>query len=241
MTASSANRVGTQYFLGAYIQDEWRIRPNLTMTAGLRYDYFSPLKEAHDLLVNVDTLTGLRTPGNADPYRAEKLDFGPRLALTWAPRALGNRTVFRIGAGYYRGPGQSEDQNQPILNDIVNQTFSTGVAYPIDRPALLKAFNPNDPNGLWQPRVYANGYTIPENVLSYSASIQQALPDGSTADRSLRRQPGPKPVSAHDLQSHHRGHDESHVPAPRSSSASSATATPRWMSKRAAAAAPTTP
>jgi Carboxypeptidase regulatory-like domain/TonB dependent receptor len=174
------NRVGTQYFLGAYIQDEWRIRPNFTLSAGVRYDYFSPLKEAHNLLVNVDTLTGLRTPGNADPYRAPKLDFGPRLALTWSPRALGNRTVFRIGAGYYRGPGQSEDQNQPILNDVVNQTFSTGVAYPIDRPALLKAFNPNDPNGLWQPRVYANGYTIPEIILSYSASIQQSLPDGST-------------------------------------------------------------
>ncbi len=172
-------RVGTQHFLGAYVQDEWRIRPDLTMNVGLRYDYFSPLKEAHDLLVNVDTVTGLRTPGNADPYRAEKLDFDPRLAFTWAPRALRNRTVFRIGAGYYRGPGQSEDQNQPILNDTVNQTFSTGVAYPIDRPALLKAFNPNDPNGLWQPRVFAHGYTIPENVFSYSSSIQQELPDGS--------------------------------------------------------------
>jgi hypothetical protein len=149
------------------------------MSVGLRYDYFSPLKEAHDLLVNVDTVTGLRTPGNADPYRAEKLDFDPRLAFTWAPRALQNRTVFRIGAGYYRGPGQSEDQNQPILNDIANQTFSTGVAYPIDRAALLKTFDPNDPNGLWQPRVYAHGYTIPENVLSYTASIQQGLPDGS--------------------------------------------------------------
>jgi hypothetical protein len=173
-------RLGTQYFLGAYIQDEWRIRPNFTMSVGLRYDYFSPLKEAHDLLVNVDTVTGLRTPGNADPYRAEKLDFDPRLAFTWAPRSLGNRTVLRIGAGYYRGPGQSEDQNQPILNDIANQTFTTGAAYPIDRPALLKNFNPDDPNGVWQPRVYAHGYTIPENVLSYSASIQQALPDGST-------------------------------------------------------------
>jgi len=172
------NRVGTQYFLGAYVQDEWRIRRNLTVSAGLRYDYFSPMKEAHDLLVNVDTLTGLRTPGNADPYIAEKLGFSPRLALTWSPS--GNRTVFRIGAGYYVGPGQGEDQNQPILNDVANQTFSSGASYPIDRPALLQAFNPNDPNGLWQPRVYANGYTIPENVLSYTASIQRVLPDGST-------------------------------------------------------------
>jgi hypothetical protein len=172
-------RVGTQYFLGAYIQDEWRIRPDLTMNVGLRYDYFSPLKEAHNLLVNIDTVTGQPTPGSADPYRAEKLDFDPRLAFTWAPRALQNRTVFRIGAGYYRGPGQSEDQIQPILNDVVNQTLSTGVAYPIDRSALLKTWNPNDPNALWQPRVFAHGYTIPENIFSYSASVQQGLPDGS--------------------------------------------------------------
>src|SRR5215475_14395587 len=72
-------RVGTQYFLGAFVQDEWRIRPNFTMNVGLRYDYFWPLKEAHNLLVNIDTVTGLRTAGNADPYRAEKVDFDPRL------------------------------------------------------------------------------------------------------------------------------------------------------------------
>jgi hypothetical protein len=171
--------VGTQYFLGAYLQDEWRIRPNFTMNIGLRYDYFSPLKEAHDLLVNIDTVTGLRTPGNADPYRAERLDFDPRLAFTWTPRALRNRTVFRIGGGYYRGPGQSEDQIQPLLNDVVNQTLSTGVAYPIDRSALIKTWNPDDPNALWQPRVFAHGYTLPENILSYTASIQQELPDHS--------------------------------------------------------------
>ena len=154
------------------------MRRNFTMTFGIRYDYFSPMKEAHNLLVNVDTKTGLRTMGDADPYHAEKLGFSPRLAFAWSP--FGNKTVIRVGGGYYRGPGQGEDQNQPILNDVANQTFSTNVAYPIDRPALLKAFNPDDPKGLWQPRVYANGYKVPENVLSYTASIQQALPDRST-------------------------------------------------------------
>lgn len=173
-----ANRVGTQYFFGAYIQDQWRVRRNLTVSYGLRYDYFSPMKEAHNLLVNVDNTTGLRTAGDADPYIAPKTGFSPRLSFAWTP--LGNSTVFRMGAGYYRGPGQGEDQNQPILNDVVNQTFSTGVAYPIDRPALLKAFDPNNPTGLWQPRVFAKGYTIPEIVLSYSTSIQQVLPDKST-------------------------------------------------------------
>ncbi len=173
-------RLGTQYFWGAFVQDEWRIHPGLTMNYGLRYDYFSPLKEAHDLLVNVDTLTGQTTPGNADPYHSIKTNFGPRLAFAWAPPSLHNSTVFRIGAGYYYGPGQSEDTVQPILNDIANVTLTTGdIAYPVSRPSLLAAFNPNDPNASWQPRALGNGYQVPENVLSYTASIEQTLPDHS--------------------------------------------------------------
>jgi outer membrane receptor protein involved in Fe transport len=49
---------GKQGFYGAYIQDEWRIRPNLTMSYGLRYDYFAPLIEVHGREVNVNTVTG---------------------------------------------------------------------------------------------------------------------------------------------------------------------------------------
>jgi hypothetical protein len=201
-----ANRVGTQYFVGAYFQDEWRVRRNLTVSAGLRYDYFSPLKEEHDLLVNVDTITGLRTPGDADPYHAEKLGFSPRLALTWSPS--GNRTVFRIGAGYYRGPGQGEDQNQPILNDVVNQTFSSGASYPIDRPALLQAFNPNDPNGLWQP--VCTPRTCHSGARAVLFRFHPARFPTVHVDRRLRRQPGSQSVSADNFQSHHRDHDESH-------------------------------
>jgi outer membrane receptor protein involved in Fe transport len=50
---------GKQYFYGVYAQDEWKLKPNLTMSYGLRYDYFSPLREAHHHEVNVDTVTGV--------------------------------------------------------------------------------------------------------------------------------------------------------------------------------------
>jgi hypothetical protein len=164
---------------GFYAQDEWRIRPNLTMSYGLRYDYFSPLLEARGREINVNTVTGALELGR-DPYATSKLSFGPRLAFAWSPEAFKNRTVFRIGAGYYYGPGQTEDNIQPILNNVPSQTLTTGnIGFPLNTAAALAAFVPGSSNANYQPRVFGANYSIPEKVLSYTASIQQTLPDQS--------------------------------------------------------------
>jgi hypothetical protein len=171
-------RKGIQFFLGGFFQDEWKVRKNLTVNIGLRYDYFSPLNERNKLAVNVNTDTGALDESGFT-FNTSKLNFGPRVGITWSPTALKNKTVLRMGAGYYYGPGQGEDQWQPILNDLVVVTRSAGVAYPIDRHSIISTFDPNSPNAQYQPRVYATGYNLPEKVLSYTASIQQALPDQS--------------------------------------------------------------
>jgi hypothetical protein len=172
-------RHGVQWFLGGFFQDEWKIKPNLTINAGLRYDYFSPLNEARDLVVSLDTYTGkLNTSGYAG-FTTKKTNFAPRLGIAWSPTQFHNKTVFRIGAGYYYGAGQGEDQFQQILNDSVAVQLTSGISYPMNTAAVISAFNPNSPNAGYTPRVYANGYNLPENVLSYSASIQQSLPDNS--------------------------------------------------------------
>ena len=87
--------------------------------------------------------------------------------------------MFRIGGGYYYGPGQGEDQPQQILNDVVavqlQSNTTSGLAYPLDRTSVFKSFDPANPVG-FTPRAYAVGYHLPEQVLSYTFSIQQSLP-----------------------------------------------------------------
>ncbi|MFN7921927.1 MAG: hypothetical protein U0Q16_17630 [Bryobacteraceae bacterium] len=81
--------------------------------------------------------------------------------------------MFRIGSGFYYGPGQTEDQVQPIDSDRVTVTL-TNAAFPVNSRQII-ANTTSIPTG-FQPRAYAPGYTLPEKILSYTASVQQTLP-----------------------------------------------------------------
>jgi len=167
-----------QTFYIGYVQEEWKIRPNLTMSYGLRYEYYSPLHEQNNKVLWFDVPTGTLIPNYAkDWYTMKTTNFGPRLGFSWAPEKLANKTVFRIGAGYYYGPGLAEGQTQPAQNDRINRTITSGslLTFPADVPTILSA-GINDPNLQFQPRAYLPDYRIPEKILQYSASIEQQLP-----------------------------------------------------------------
>src|SRR4029077_3516634 len=121
---------------------------------------------------NVDT--GVIDPNTTTPYEMKKNNFQPRLAFTYAP----GKNVFRGGVGLYVGPGQTEDQIQPIESDRVAASLTSGVQYPVDTAALIAAFNNNPKTRAYAPRAYANDYSIPERIYQSSASYQRDL--GST-------------------------------------------------------------
>lgn len=165
------------YYIG-YAQDEWKIKPNLTLNYGLRYEYYGVMHEAKNRAVVFQALTGKLLPPNTQWYDSSPYNFGPRLALSWSPQRFGNKTVFRVGAGYYYGPGQTEDQLQPAESDRISTTISAGslLVYPLDVATVRSTYDVNNPNLQFQPRAYAPDYHIPEKILQYTASVQQELP-----------------------------------------------------------------
>ncbi len=98
--------------LDAYASDDWRALPNLTLNAGLRYEYFAPYTETNNQLVNLDHSTGFTTvarvlPGGSGPFSGsfprslvnpDRTLFSPRLGLAYRPKLVKN-TVLRAGYG----------------------------------------------------------------------------------------------------------------------------------------------
>jgi hypothetical protein len=177
-TGLSGNAYVKQAYYIGYAQDEWKIRPNLTFSYGLRYEYYSPLHETRNKNVVFDMNAGTIYPKfTGDWYASSKNNWGPRLALTWAPDAMHGDTVLRIGGGLFYGPGQTEDQIQPEANDRVTRTFTSGKVYPINPVTdVYSNYDINSPTLGYQPRAYSPTYKIPERVATYTASIQQKLP-----------------------------------------------------------------
>lgn len=181
---ATGERFAKQEFYIGYAQDEWKIRPNLTFNYGLRYEYFSPLREDQDRQVVFDIYSGTILPSNVLPLKANKNNFAPRLSLAWSPKEKstgwigGGKTVVRAGFGINYGPGQMEDQIQPIESDRVSTTLSNvNNAFPVNQATLVSNFSSNPNNRGFQPRAYdIQNYTFPERIFSYTVSVQQELP-----------------------------------------------------------------
>lgn len=87
----------TQYGV-VFGQDEWRLRSNLTLTFGIRYErFYGAANEDLDTSGFPVTL-----PFVDVSKRGNRLNVAPRLGFAWAPKADG-RTVVRGGYGIYYG------------------------------------------------------------------------------------------------------------------------------------------
>lgn len=122
----------------AYVQDDWRVTPTLTVNVGLRFEDHTPLYEIHNQYVNFGLLTGAievaGQNGNSRALRNNYLGIGdwePRFGLAWSPRALGGKTVIRAGyavSSYTEGAGANEEltQNPPFFGAAQSLIGGTG-------------------------------------------------------------------------------------------------------------------
>jgi len=125
-----------------FAQDDYRATSKLTLNLGLRWEYFGPLSEAHNLLSNLapdGTLAMVGTHGLNGLYKSDLHDFGPRLGFAWGLRPY---TVLRGGYGIYY-----DYVPQHLL--IANYTTSAGVdTNPVGPLAVLPMnFDPTAFNG----------------------------------------------------------------------------------------------
>ena len=158
-----------QYYLVGYMQDSWRAHDRLTFELGLRYDFYSPVKEKNS---NSKPFFVEENNFGADPdnfYNADKNNFAPRLSAVYR---IDDKTVFRTGFGLFYGPGQFEDRIQPIENAIERRRVgaadvpNNGLAYPVPPSQYLNALS-------------IRGYTHErpdEYNMQYGASVSRELP-----------------------------------------------------------------
>ena len=97
--ATVSGRSVRQSVFGAYIQDDWHFRPNLTVNAGMRYEFTTVPTETHGYLSILPSLSA-PAPRLGSPYfnNPTTKDFEPRLGLDWDPTGHGT-TAVRAGFG----------------------------------------------------------------------------------------------------------------------------------------------
>ena len=164
---------GQRWWYFGYVQDDIKWRSNLTINAGLRYEYYSVVREkdGRDRVWRI--ACGGFCPAGTPWYDPDFNNFGPRVGMSWAPARFNDKTVIRAGFGIFYGPGQNDDVFAPIDNAgnriSLERATASALAFPIDPFLGLAATTGNSPRAVDEHRVdlYAEHYSL---------SIQQALP-----------------------------------------------------------------
>lgn len=137
---------GRRFYGIGYAQTEWRMTDALTVNAGVRYEYYSVMKEADgrgnvlDIERCPPTASSIYCAPGTPYYFADKNNFGPRVGLAWT---LNSRWVARGGYGLYYSPGQNDDVTAAIDSLAVRGDLTTAAAYPVqdDLAAALSLAN----------------------------------------------------------------------------------------------------
>ena len=100
-TGSDTYRSLVSYIYGAYLQDDWKLRPNFTLNLGLRYEPFTVPTEKHGRLSTMKDWVHA-TAFDVGPLfdNPSKKNFSPRVGFSWAPRGDG-KTAVRAGFGLF--------------------------------------------------------------------------------------------------------------------------------------------
>jgi hypothetical protein len=133
-----------------FLQDDWKVRTNLTLNVGLRWEYNSGMRDSRNQSLAIrpgqqsvvfpDAPTGLAYPGDTgitdSTYRADWNNFGPRFGFAWDPLKNGKVSV-RGGYGLlYDAPGLVAPIGLPfaITASVPNTSYADPWASSLTNP-----------------------------------------------------------------------------------------------------------
>jgi hypothetical protein len=165
-----------KFVIIGYVQDEYKVRPNLTLNLGARYTVFQLFHEAHGKAnpFDFDTCGPQGFCGVGASFGQQNYgDFDPRLGVVWSPDN-DRKTIVRAGFGLYHEDGQLDDQNLPAKNEVPSYSVRN-VKYPVD-PYFTGPGNIS-PNA--EQRDRKDSY-----VEQWSLAVQRELPENLVASVS---------------------------------------------------------
>ncbi len=125
----NANRYYRAGQSGAYLQDKFQFRSNLSLTAGLRFDWdggltekygrifnFDPSRYSYDAATDTIASNGFIIAGNNNLFPTKGVSnttltgrqwgLAPRLGVAWSPKRFNDKVVVRAGTGIYYDRGE---------------------------------------------------------------------------------------------------------------------------------------
>jgi len=185
-----------------FVNDSFRIRQNLTLTGGLRYEYNSPPVDAGDRATVYDVASGtlVRVGTNGVPrsgFEADKNNFAPRVGFAWT---VGKQqvTVIRGGYGVYYdqspfAPAEALYFNSPFFDN--NISFSLpGLPLTLDNPFPSFFPFPLPDSALAIQRDLRTGYMQHWNV-----NVERQIRDNSVLEVAYVGSKGTKLLTARDI------------------------------------------
>jgi hypothetical protein len=167
-----------QNLFGAFVQDDWKVKPTLTLHAGIRYNYFGALFSKQNNIPNVTfgqgtaAYTGLTVAAKDGIWNPQKLNFGPQASFNWAPNYLGGKMVVRGGYGIAFNQNEiaitANASNNPPTSNFYNYKFDSPTAPGADGGKILYAVSSTPTSLLGFP-------SNPNTVATYNANGLPAL------------------------------------------------------------------
>jgi len=204
LTTGSDSGINLRFYqLGFYVQDDWRVRPNLTLSLGLRYEANTPAREVQGRIEGTFPADRHAPVPGLNPFIDDRRrihdpdrdNFSPRVGVSYAPHWFGEpgATRVRVGYGHFNDQvlGAVVSQSRNVFPTFVTVNTAGGLGNLLFPLVPLSLLNPSNPNlglvvpgtlNLLNPNVRIEEHLNRINLLASAGGV---LPGASGVEATL--------------------------------------------------------